>query len=85
VKNLVMFFGSCGHVDIKQVSDEEWQSFVNQHPAGPLGNAYAKNRFKVGVRTRTVYVYPTRYCICQACVLEVLQESPWESQDANQA
>jgi hypothetical protein len=80
-----MFFGSCGHVDIKQVSDEEWQALVDHRPSGPLGNAYARNRSKVGIRTRTVYIYPTRYCICQTCVMEALQDSPWENQDANQA
>lgn len=68
MKSLLMFFGSCGHVDVLEVSAEQWQEAVDRTPAGPLGDNYLKNRFKLGRKTRIVYVYPTRYFICLACM-----------------
>jgi hypothetical protein len=66
MRNVIMFFASCGHVEIREVSDKEWLKYVTEPGHGPLGTS-PPCRFKIGKKTRIVYVYPLRYSCCYEC------------------
>jgi alkanesulfonate monooxygenase SsuD/methylene tetrahydromethanopterin reductase-like flavin-dependent oxidoreductase (luciferase family) len=61
-----MFFGSCGHTTIEEVSDETWLKYATEPGFSAIGQL-PTCRSRTGRKTRMVYVYPGRYCICADC------------------
>lgn len=69
MRNLMMFFGSCGHTTIEELTDEQWERYAYGRGFGGLGEL-EPNRYRVGSKTRMVYVNPGRYCVCKDCFEE---------------
>jgi hypothetical protein len=66
MKNLLMFFGDCGHTTVTEIDDEQWERWTTQPGYNAIG-PMAPNRTRVGRKTRMVYVYPGRFCVCEDC------------------
>lgn len=76
MKNLRMFFGSCGHTTVDELSTEDWnranktaEELTRAMPFGRASNDTYSVECSDG-EARMVYIYPTRYCICQNCFRE---------------
>jgi|HubBroStandDraft_6_1064221.scaffolds.fasta_scaffold625667_3 hypothetical protein len=67
MRNLMMFFGSCGHVTVEEIDDAEWVNYTTQTGYGSLG-PLAPCRTRTGRKTRMVYVYPGRFMVCKDCM-----------------
>lgn len=73
LKNEMMFFGSCGHVTIEEISNRQFEKYTTTK--GYTGMAeVAPCTFRVGRTRRRVYVYPGRYCECQDCFKTTMME-----------
>lgn len=67
MRNLLMFFGSCGHTTVNEVSDETWLRYATQ-PGFSAISELPPCPSRTGRRSRMVYVHPGRYCICLDCM-----------------
>lgn len=66
MKYEMMFFGSCGHVEITEISQKAFVRYTQELGFNAIGTI-PPCRFRIGrVRSR-VYVYPGRYCACSEC------------------
>lgn len=76
MKNLLMFHGSCGHQEIRELTDEEWEKWTEEKMVQPpVGNPVLyKPRTRVGRKTRMVYIYPMRFFLCSACAWEEIKD-----------
>lgn len=63
MRNLLMIFASCGHVEVAEIPKDKWDR---------LANSPTKLRSKVGRKTRTIYVYPKSPFLCRKCADEAL-------------
>lgn len=71
MKNLMMFFGSCGHTTVQEISAESWERYATKPGYSGIGEL-PPCRSRTGRKTRMVYVYPGRFCVCQDCFAEDL-------------
>lgn len=77
MKSLLIFEGSCGHLDIEEISDAEWEK--RTAPFTLHGSIASKENYKnptrVGRKLRAVYVYPERFFLCRKCALEGIEDT----------
>lgn len=69
MKNLLMFFGSCGHTTVEEIDDETWLKFATTSGRGEV----PPHRSRTGRTTRMVYVSPRRYTVCTDCMRVAFQ------------
>lgn len=70
MKSLMMFIASCGHNEIRSLTDEEWEKWTTpkMFPSFPSGKPIeVKNPTRIGRKTRMVYITPFRYTCCSEC------------------
>jgi len=58
--NLLIFYGSCGHVTQEEVSSDEWVDAAENNYTIVCSDGY----------TRMVYVRPRRFFLCVDCIEE---------------
>lgn len=70
MKSLLKFYGSCGHEPVIEITEEEFARWSAPRITKPLsgGEVTAQNEVTVEGDTRTVHVYPDRFCICADCM-----------------
>ena len=67
MRSFMMFFGSCGHTTVEEVSDETWERYATKPGYSGIGEL-PPCRSRTGHKTRMVYVYPGRFTQCSNCM-----------------
>lgn len=74
MKNILRFYGSCGHIEDKLISEEEmtdWKKPVVVKSIFGGENSHI-NEVTIEGEYSIVHVHPFRYCCCYSCFEEEL-------------
>lgn len=73
--NILRFYGSCGHIENKKISNEEFEKWTAEIIVKSIFGDYPhKNEVTIEDENQFVHVYPFRYCCCYKCVMEDMEE-----------
>jgi hypothetical protein len=78
--NILRFYGSCGHIEDKLISEEEmnnWKKPVIVKSIFGGENSHI-NEVTTEEENSIVHVHPFRWCSCEKCMAEDLKEYKYE-------
>lgn len=73
--NILRFYGSCGHIENKEISNEEFEKWSTERIVKSIFGDYPhKNEITLENGSRIVHVVPFRWCSCEKCMMEDMKE-----------
>lgn len=73
--NILRFYGSCGHTEDKEISNEEFEKWSAERIVKSIFGDYPhKNEITLENGSRIVHVVPFRWFSCEKCMMEDMKE-----------
>lgn len=73
--NILRFYGSCGHIENKEISNEEFEKWTAETIVKTIfGDSLHKNEVTIEDENQIVHIHPFRYCCCEKCMMEDMKE-----------
>lgn len=76
MKNILRFYGSCGHIEDKLISEEEMNNWKKPVIVKSIfgGENCHLNEVTIEDENQIVHIHPFRYCCCEKCMMKDMKE-----------
>ncbi len=75
MKNILRFYGSCGHTTNEEISKEQFENWTAERIVKSIFGDYPhKNEVTIEDGDQIVHVEPFRWCSCEKCMMEDMKE-----------